>query len=189
MLGGRDLEVLDKLVAVIMQVTEGSITFDQSLYMNDLTIERMHSVDVRRVYALSDPSTDHSTRQDHEGKGEVKRLPCAKIVEKQMFPALVTSPDVSCSGLELGRWTSSPSTLHCCGLEHLFRYLVGAIDVSIQYRQSFSSNEEPSVPTGDSDSDWDDDSQSERSVAGCLLSVNRSPVVCESNCCNNQSVL
>ncbi|CAM9487174.1 unnamed protein product [Choristocarpus tenellus] len=95
-----------------------------------------------------------------------------------MFLAGMTRLDLANSVCYLGLRVVSPCMWHWRGLQHVLRYVVGTLDVCIHYGQGTKdmNGGDGELLVGYGDSDWGTDSQTRKSVTGCLLLINGLPI-------------
>jgi hypothetical protein len=92
-----------------------------------------------------------------------------------MYLAICTRPDIAYAAMALGQFNSNPTRAHLACAKGVLRYLVGTIDLCLQFpsiqispEQSLGTNHSSPLPSncGLSDADWASDEKDRKSISG-----------------------
>jgi hypothetical protein len=96
------------------------------------------------------------------------------IVGSLLYASMVTRPDITFAVQALGRHLQSSSTEHLAAAKRVLRYLQGTKTLGIQF--SGGKNDQNTILTGYSDSDWGGDTDTRRSTTAYLFKFGEGPI-------------
>ena len=102
----------------------------------------------------------------------MSRVPYASTVESLMYAMLCTRPDICFVVGIVSRFQSKPGPDHWMAVKHIFKYLKRMRDNMLIYSGG------DLIPVGYTDSDFQSDSDSRKSISGAVFTIKRGAVIC-----------
>ncbi|XP_071575148.1 uncharacterized protein [Temnothorax nylanderi] len=141
-----------------------SMFVHQSAYARKI-IEKFGMSKAKEVSVPADPHT--ILYPVESGESERHNVPYREAVGSLMFLAVVTRPDLAYAVNATSKFLNNHNESHWQAVKRIIAYLIGTIDVGIEYRASESGIE----LTGYSDADFASDVETRRSTTGYAFCV------------------
>jgi hypothetical protein len=142
------------------------------LHQAPYTQKVLESFGFDKAKSVPTPMVDRPLSLHEEEPNETLRQTYLRAIGSLLFLANRTRPDIEYPVNFLARFSSNPSSEHWNAIKRIFRYLVGTINLGIQYQ---ARPDEPFL-FGFSDSDYAGDLDHRKSTSGYLFILGGGPV-------------
>lgn len=121
---------------------------------------------------LAVPADPHVILRPVNKNESVRNVPYREAVGSLMFVAIISRPDIAFAVNNVSKFSKNHDINHWRAVKRIFAYLVGTVDIGIEYKSGGSEFE----LAGFSDSDYARDLETRRSTTGYLFSFANGPI-------------
>ena len=161
----KDLGPISGFLGIQFSQTEGGITMEQSVYLqNVLEKFEMQNCKPRGTPCEMNPSASNpSQAYEHQSPRKYR-----EIIGSLIYAMACTRPDLCWIVTKLSQHLDNPTEADWVMVKHVLRYLKGTLDLKLHYKKSSSGL----CLSGWSDSDWGSSVEDRRSTTGYLFYLN-----------------
>ena len=175
----KDLKELKYFLGVkmVQDMQNGKVWIGQPLYTENM-VREFGMIDTKPVKSPVNPSSKlkKASPEDETVNQELYQ----SAIEKLLYLATKTRPDIAYAVLSVARFTANPTEGHWKAVKHIFRYLVGTMDYGVVYSHTGKVD-----CSGHSDADWGGDLDDRKSTSGYVFKIAGGPVSwqsCKQSC-------
>ena len=164
----KDLGVINCFLGIQFTVKNGTITMDQSKYLENKLVK--FKLDTCKSRTTPCEVTDYESTCD----GGVDHRLYREMVGSLIYAMTCTRPDLSWAVSKLSRKLSNPSKGDFDMLKHVFRYVLGTVNYKLTFRKSVNGLQ----LFGFSDADWAGSKSDRKSTSGyCFMLNHNGPLI------------
>jgi len=134
----------------------GGILVHQSAYTQKMlqrfNMDKAHTVSTPMVVRSLDPKKDPFRPADDDEEILGPETPYLSVIGALLYLTQCTRPDIAFTVNLLARFSTAPTQRHWTGIQHVFRYLKGSIDLGLFYPYKKVNGETNGIPGQGNDS-------------------------------------
>jgi Reverse transcriptase (RNA-dependent DNA polymerase) len=155
----------------IRRTANGTMTIDQSLYIND-KIKEFKMLDCKETDTPGYKSYTASEQGDQK-LNEADTTLYRMIVGSLIYAAVLTRPDLQHSVNQAARHMQNPTQTNMVAAKRILRYMKGAADYALVYGEQKIENNKMKI-TAYCDADWGGNKEDRKSTTGYCVFINGS---------------
>lgn len=159
----KDLGEIHHILSIrVRRSTDGSLSLDQTVYINEL-LETTGMQDAKGASTPLDPGMKYMPGTESNMLNPEGVLKYRQAVGGLLYLAGTTRPDLAFATTYMSQFNSCPSKEHWAGVQHILRYLNQTKNLKLSYAKTGRSLEVFC------DSDWAGDKMDRRSFSGYVI--------------------